>query len=753
MKRKIVLWCLFSLARLGASADTTLVRNIEELSHANKTARPGDHVILRNGVWRDVELALTCKGSPDHPIVFKAETPGKVIVSGRSMLKIAGSYITVDGLHFTDGYAGKEPVISFRKGGDAVANHCRVTNTVINGFNNPSRLQENQWVALYGKNNRIDHCSFLEKRNLGVLLAVMLDDDRSRENFHVIEANYFGVRIPLASNGGEIIRVGLSEHCQFNSNTRILGNAFEHCDGEAEIISIKSGSNIVRGNHFKECQGSVVLRHGDDNTVENNVFEGNSKEGTGGVRVINKGQWVVNNYFYKCMGTGFRSPFVIMNGVPNSPPIRYVEVSDAVIANNSFYDCAPMSICEGSDAERTVPPHDVSFLNNLFFHSTLERTAETHDDVSKIRFMGNLIGGRLTQQIGGGFSIHSMSMGRIGALQIPTDPSRMRIPVGDSLRNVGRQRISGVLSDLPGISNRDQLIKASALDSKSTGAEWFKHSLPTWKSVSVECRTGEEVMTAIAGSTDGSLTIQLTGDAYAFDRPVTLRANTLLTTSHDKPIRLSLKDRQAPFLFQVASGQSLVCRGLVLDLTGLDSRAFVSTDTSGLSSHVAFTMRDCTIRNLAGAFLNGARSSVADSIRISRCRFERVQGPVFRFEEETDAKGCYNVETMRVEGCVFSDCTGPILSMLRSGKDESTMGPQVHFRKNQLRNCRSDGETPLISLKGVQVSRIDGNTFTACNPDGTLIAYQDWVKAAHVFKDNRMQQSGVVRTNAYVSLR
>lgn len=81
------------------------------------------------------------------------------------------------------------------------------------------------------------------------------------------------------------------------------------------------------------------------------------------------------------------------------------------------------------------------------------------------------------------------------------------------------------------------------------------------------------------------------------------------------------------------------------------------------------------------------------------------------------------------------------------------MGPQVHFRKNQLRNCRSDGEAPLISLKGVQVSRIDGNTFTACNADGTLIAYQDWVKAAHVFKDNRMQQSGVVRTNAYVSLR
>jgi poly(beta-D-mannuronate) lyase len=58
------------------------------------------------------------------------------------------------------------------------------------------------------------------KKNLGVLLAVILDDERSRENFHSIDHNYFGKRPPLASNGGEIIRVGVSQHCQFNSNTQ-----------------------------------------------------------------------------------------------------------------------------------------------------------------------------------------------------------------------------------------------------------------------------------------------------------------------------------------------------------------------------------------------------------------------------------------------------------------------------------------------------------------------------------------------------
>jgi poly(beta-D-mannuronate) lyase len=60
-------------------------------------------------------------------------------------------------------------------------------------------MDENNWVTFYGKNNELDHCSFIDKKNMGVLLAVILDDERSRENFHSIDHNYFGRRLPLAS--------------------------------------------------------------------------------------------------------------------------------------------------------------------------------------------------------------------------------------------------------------------------------------------------------------------------------------------------------------------------------------------------------------------------------------------------------------------------------------------------------------------------------------------------------------------------
>ena len=140
---------------------------------------------------------------------------------------------------------------------------------------------------------------------MGVLIAVTLDNEGSRKNFHSIDHNYFGRRLPLGSNSGEIIRIGNSQHALFYSNTHITDNLFEECDGEAEVISVKSCGNLVKNNIFKKCQGSVVLRHGNDNRVEGNLFLGMKKEGTGGVRIINEDQGVFNNFFYQLRGEGF----------------------------------------------------------------------------------------------------------------------------------------------------------------------------------------------------------------------------------------------------------------------------------------------------------------------------------------------------------------------------------------------------------------------------------------------------------------
>ena len=72
------------------------------------------------------------------------------------------------------------------------------------------------------------------------------------------------------------------------------------------------------------------------------------------------------------------------------------------------------------------------------------------------------------------------------------------------------------------------------------------------------------------------------------------------------------------------------------------------------------------------------------SIKIKNCSFINNVGDVFKFIEETDNKGYYGVEKLKITNCTFTGNKGQILGMLRSGRDESTMGPLLIFSNNNL---------------------------------------------------------------------
>lgn len=749
--KRTILGLLFFIS-LQMNAIDRVVNNIDELSQANRQALPGDCIILKNKEWSNVTIVLTCHGTKEKPIVVKAETAGKVIITGRSWLRIGGDFLVIDGLHFMNGFSGSDPVLSFRSSSQQVANHCRITNTVINNFNNPQRLEDNYWISLYGKNNRIDHCTFIDKKNLGVLLAVHLDDDRSRENNHQIDHNYFGKRVPLASNAGEIIRIGVSEHCQYNSNTQIIDNLFEYCDGEGEIISIKSGQNCIRNNIFKECQGSVVLRHGNYNTIENNIFLGNNKEGTGGVRVINKGQLIVNNFFYKCRGTGFRSPFTIMNGVPNSPANRYLEVSDAIICNNSFFECTPISFCEGSDAERSVVPHDVFFGNNLFYQTGRLALYNQYDAISKIKFSGNRVSETIPQQLTEGFVKVKMGQQPHSAIAIPTLTNKEMVSIPDSIKQLINTRLSGTLSGQPGLSNSESIIKLVQQKKEDFGASWYQLPRTNTKPVFVHCKNAQEVLTAINNNKGRNLQLTLMPGNYVFENTVKINCDLTITTTKNASLSFQMRSQSATHLFEMVAGNSLTLKNVLIKLEPLKNVTFVSTDTSGNSSHSYFVVQNCIIENVRGTFFHAARTSVCDSLIVNNTVFRNGAGILFNCNEETDNKGYYNIEKFVLKNTSIINHQGSILSMLRSGKDESTLGPRVWLTANRFQNCVSDNKTPLLAFRGVQFTTIAKNSFMNCNKDKTLIEYVDWVRAQHLLNNNSIVNSGAIQKNEYVKI-
>lgn len=685
----------------GMSGDGKLVRNQAEFDRAVASLQPGDKVVLANGTWTDVELRLRANGTAEQPIELTAEEPGQVIISGQSNLAFSGSHIVVSGLVFKDGFTPTSEVISFRTSKDALANHSRVTNTVIDNFSNPERYDSDTWVAIYGKNNRFDHNSLLNKGNRGVTLAVRLNSKASLENDHVIEYNYFGPRATLGSNGGETLRVGTSHFSREYSNTSIRHNYFDRTSGELEIISSKSCGNKIHDNVFFESQGTLTMRHGHYTTVENNYFLGNRVPNTGGIRIINENQTVRNNYLYGLTGHRFRGALVIMNGVPDGPINRYDPVIDSVLNNNVVIDSDHIQLCAGADDERSAPPTGTSMHNNIIMTKTNAEPFTVYDDVSGISFQGNVVNNEAAVPFAGGFekAVYSVTENRHG----------LRVPAQSLIDASGFGEIKLPVA-------KDQ-----------TGAGFYAKVDPqtafgSGKTVSVEAGT-DTIISALNNSQPGDVLVLANGGEYLMTRyafvrhPVTIRA-----ASGSKPVVRSGKSS----FFVIENGGALELENLWMD--GAESpdqpgNNVVSTSKYSMNRNYSLIVRDSKVTNLdvnhSFDFLKVYRSTFADVIEILNTQMTNVTGSVLALDKETDDLGMYNVENLNIKNSQFTDIQGAVANIYRGGTDESTFGPIVVVEGNAFSNAgqgKRNKSGASLKFHGVQKLHVSDSKWEGSAP-------------------------------------
>jgi len=314
----------------GKAQSGSLV-SISELPAALAKAHPGELLLIRNGTYPDRQLSLSGSGQKDQSITLRAETPGGVILSGRSSIRIDGDWITLDGVLFSDGFSPRKEVISLS------GSHCRLVNCVIDNYNPPDPDTDEKWVSLRGHHHVVEYCTFQNKRSRGVTLTVWRDGNQADR--HIILRNYFLDRPKgSASNGYETIRIGTSDTSASDSLTAISENLFQRCDGEMEIISVKSGKNLIRDNTFLECAGTLTLRHGNGSVVERNLFIGNRKKGTGGIRIFGAGHLIKDNSFIGTTGRA-EAAIALMCGNPDPAPhefevARSIRIEGNLIAAN-----------------------------------------------------------------------------------------------------------------------------------------------------------------------------------------------------------------------------------------------------------------------------------------------------------------------------------------------------------------------------------------------------------------------------------
>ncbi|MEM9335984.1 MAG: polysaccharide lyase 6 family protein [Pseudomonadota bacterium] len=677
------------------------VRNLDEFSKAAADLQPGDRIVLANGTWKDVELKLSGEGLPDRPIELTAEEPGKVIISGLSNLQFSGSYIVISGLVFRDGYTPTSEVISFRTSKDDVANHSRVTNTVIDSFSNPERHDTDTWVAIYGKNNRFDHNSLINKGNRGVTLAVRMNTEASRESDHTIEYNYFGPRQTLGSNGGETLRIGTSHYSREYSNSTVQYNYFDRTSGELEIVSNKSCGNTYRGNVFFESQGTLTMRHGHYTLVENNYFLGNRVPNTGGIRVINKHQTVRNNYLYGLTGYRFRGALVVMNGVPNSPINRYDQVVDSVLNNNIVVDSDHIQLCAGSDEERTATPVGSSMQNNLFMSKTNLNPFTIYDDVSGISFAGNILNEEASVSIEEGFTL--------SPYRVEDDANGLRVPDQTYIDAIDFGEVR-----LP-------------VTKEETGAPFYSKS-----DTVVTNGSGEEIAVAPgADSIVGALQTSAPGDTLVLEPGGEYLLKKLAIIRHPITIRTLgaekalIRSEKATF-FVIENGGSLELENLWID--GAESpdqpgNNVVRTSRYSMNQNYSLAVRNCRVTDLdvnhSFDFLKVYMNTFADSIEVTDTEMSNITGSILALNKELDDLGIYNVENLTITGSRFTDVQGAVADVYRGGTDESTFGPIVVVSGNEFVNVglgsRNKADASL-KFHGVQNLLVSDSTWRSSAP-------------------------------------
>ncbi|WP_282136249.1 chondroitinase-B domain-containing protein [Seonamhaeicola maritimus] len=734
--------------------NSLLVRNIDELNNFINKAAPGDVIVLANGIWKDVQIEFYGNGSKNKPITLKAETPGKVFIEGTSFIHLGGNHLIVEGLYFRNGYSPSTSIIRFKIGDNKTAFNSRVTSCVIKNFTKPNRLTNDKWIEFYGKHNTLNHCYISGKSNDGETLRVFQDGNEHSSNHHQIVNNYFGPRPRKGGPRAETIRFGDSKTSMSSGFVNVSNNYFEACNGEVEIISDKTNYNTFKNNIFYKSEGSLVLRHGNFTTVDSNIFIGGDDSNFyGGIRVVSSGHWITNNYFYKIKGEEFRSPLAIMNGIPMSPLNRYKQVTDIVVAYNTWVDCkSPWQIGVGQNIKsmnvlpkyeiRSAPPIRSIIANNLIFnHKSDDEPFVNHDNFEGILFKNNVLdnsGKTFTKY--GVFENNTVKMKQINSwLFAPEFPQPIltdSIYFGYEFDKIKTDLlgVSRIQNSIGAISNFDRAEKF-VINKNLYGPDWFS---PEQRTISPKIfktsAKNNELIQNIAEANSGDI-IELTDNLYAIDNSIAIKKDITIRSKNNAQI--IFKNPQETPLFEMHPYSFMHLDSVILK--GKNNQLVFKPLDKNMSAAYNIDVKNSTIEGF-GYILKAPKGSFTDILKFENSLIKHCNNGIVLAAE---VKGDYNAEMVTITNCKFENVSNNVVNFFRGGYDESTIGGILSINNSTFSNCGKFEENGvLLKTKGIINVDLTNNTFQN-NPVKYVAVL--WGAKNNIHKENILINSGEIK--------
>ena len=684
--------CLLSVLMLTTALMATdfNVTNADEFNNAAKQVVAGDQIILSSGVWKDAQLILKrAFGTADQPIRVTVAEKGKTSLEGRSQLRFSGEYIVIEGLVFQNPADSLDKtVIEFRTSSSDYAHHCVVRECAVDHFNPADKTFQTTWLSLWGKNNEVAYCYFAGKNNQGTTFIVWPNDSSSIENHHRIHHNYFGSRLPLGSNGGETMRIGTSHVCKNNSQTIVEDNYFEHCSGEVEIISIKSCENIIRRNTFYECEGSLVLRHGDRNEAYDNVFIGNNKKHTGGIRIVNANHHVFNNLFYSLAGDDFCASLCIMNGIPNSAPNGYERVKDVLVERNTWVGCqSPIELCNGKGTrDRDEKPLNTVLTKNLIYCPSVNALVKEYDHGHDVRIVDNILVSANTSEGEPNASFFW------NGLYIPTAEGFGFMPSPDH-------------------------VLASAT---TCGPQWYspqpEHAKPQRSPKTWQVEAGRDILPGIVKKAiDGDILMLADGE-HQLTKTLRLHKSLILQAAQGAHPTITIEsDANTVKMMELGAAARIEMKGIHMrgDTHEANPAKYCFAVNKENATHYQLFLEDCEISGFvvsSGAVLKAAVNTFADTIWVRNCNIhDCFRG--FALAEEKEEKGKYNAESVIFDHSRFERITQWVLDYNRLGIDESTTGGSLQIDHCVFNEVNDREDQVSLRQKGIKTVSITNTVF------------------------------------------
>jgi len=734
------------------------VSNAEELQLAITSASPGSIIVMKNGEWKDIQIKFFGIGTAEKPITLRAETPGKVMLQGKSNLKLGGKHLVVDGLYLNEGASPSRSVIQFYINDDTLANHCRVTNCVIEDFNKPSKNKQDIWVVFKGRHNQLDHCYIAGKSNRGPTVRVELAGNESIKNYHQIINNHFGPRPPKGGPSAETIQLGNSSTSMAPSYTMVAENFFDRCNGEVEVISSKTNFNEFRNNVFYKSEGSLVTRHGNYCTIDGNYFIGDEDSPfAGGIRLIGTGHWVTNNYFYNLRGEVFRAPLAVMNGIKRSAINRYIQVTDVVVAYNTWVDCkSPWQFGVGSNVDqkdvlpaseiRSEIPIRTIVANNIIYNTKGDPLPIfRHDSIDGIKFYSNVIDNQDMNFKGvKGLKQMKLSMTEVDKdIWMPSnDLNEVEVYQGFEFDKITKDLFGNARAkrNSIGATNGASPESMDIFDMENYGPQWYDSSPKSPASKTISVGSSKELIAGLKNANDGDV-ILLMNKSYEIKTSLIIN-KTISIQSNDDHNKSTIKytgAAQTP-AFEMNPKGHLTLQSVKLVGDGMNY-AF-ATLRENMSSLYNLKVDNSEISNF-DYVLKAYKNSFSEHIYF-RTTIIRNCSNGLKLASEDDDRGEYNVENLHFFDCRFENIEKNVVDYYRGGYDESTVGGNLIVDRCSFINCGGVGQMDIL-INTYGIINVDISNSEFFNNNVILIA-RLWGAKNNSESNNTIKNSGKFMT-------